>query len=82
MNLNYEDWYKSTYQHCDDPTEHDEEKEYTEDDVELTRSFTRKVLQPDADISKESKEVQGICNAVWTDEIKKTYKDFTDSHNA
>ncbi len=36
MNLNYEDWYKSTYQHCDDPTEHDEEKEYTEDDVELT----------------------------------------------
>ena len=36
MNLNYEDWYKSTYQHCDDPTKHDEEKEYTEDDVELT----------------------------------------------
>ena len=36
MNLNYEDWYKSTYQHCDDPTEHDEEKEYTEDNVELT----------------------------------------------
>ena len=36
MDLNYEDWYKSTYQHCDDPTEHDEEKEYTEDDVELT----------------------------------------------
>ena len=36
MNLNYEDWYKSTYQHCDDPTEHDEIEEYTEDDVELT----------------------------------------------
>lgn len=35
MNLNYEDWYKSTYQHCDDPTEHDEEKEYTEDNVKL-----------------------------------------------
>ena len=36
MNLNYEDWYKSTYQHCDDPTEHDEkEPEYTEDNVEL-----------------------------------------------
>ena len=35
MNLNYEDWYKSTYQHCDDPTEHDEIEEYTEDDVEL-----------------------------------------------
>ena len=36
MNHNYEDWKKATYQHCDDPTEHDEEKEYTEDDVELT----------------------------------------------
>ena len=36
MNLNYEDWYKSTYQHCDDPTEHDEtEPDYTEDNVEL-----------------------------------------------
>ena len=36
MNLNYEDWYKSTYQHCDDPTEHDEtEPHYTEDNVEL-----------------------------------------------
>ena len=35
MNLDYEDWYKSTYQHCDDPTEHDEQKQYTEDDVEL-----------------------------------------------
>jgi len=35
MNLNYEDWYKSTYQHCDDPTEHDEIEEYTEDNVEL-----------------------------------------------
>jgi len=46
-----------------------------EDDVELTRSFTRKVLQPDADISKESSEVQGICNAVWTDDVKKAYKD-------
>ena len=21
MNLNYEDWHKSTYQHCEDPTE-------------------------------------------------------------
>tara|TARA_R100000900_G_C3292659_1_gene156068 strand:+ start:431 stop:685 length:255 start_codon:yes stop_codon:yes gene_type:complete len=46
-----------------------------EDDVELTRSFTRKVLQPDADVSKESSEVQGICNAVWTDDVKKAYKD-------
>ena len=35
-NFNYKDWHEATYQHCDDPTEQDEEqKEYTEDDVEL-----------------------------------------------
>lgn len=53
-----------------------------EDDVELNRSFTRKVLQPDADVSKESLEVQGICNAVWTDDIKTAYKAYIDSQNA
>tara|TARA_Y100000361_G_scaffold65273_1_gene57280 strand:+ start:1322 stop:1573 length:252 start_codon:yes stop_codon:yes gene_type:complete len=53
-----------------------------EDGVELTRSFNRKVLQPDADISKESSEVQGICNAVWTDDVKKAYKDYMDSLDA
>lgn len=53
-----------------------------EDDVELTRSFTRKVLQPDADVSKESKEVQGVCNAVWSDSVKKAYKDYMDSLDA
>lgn len=35
-NFNYKDWHEATYQHCDNPTEHDEEKEYTEDDVELS----------------------------------------------
>ena len=62
-----------------------------EDDVELTRSFSRKVLHPctktgdtwaDTDISDESSEVQGICNAVWTDDTKTAYKAFVDSQNA
>lgn len=53
-----------------------------ENGVELTRSFNRKVLQPDADISKESSEVQGICNAVWTDDVKKAHKDYMDSLDA
>ena len=44
-----------------------------EDGVELTRSFQRKVLQPDMDISGESSEVQGICNAVWTDDVKSAW---------
>ena len=43
------------------------------DGKELTRSFRRYVLQPDADISGEPAEVQAICNAVHTDGIKTAY---------
>ena len=59
-----------------------------EDDVELSRSFHRKVLQcstktdgtwGDTDISGESTEVQGICNAVWTDEVKTAYQTMVDA---
>ena len=56
-----------------------------EDGVELNRSFHRKVLEPgtldasdnlvNTDISGESAEVQGICNAVWTSTIKDAWKD-------
>ena len=41
---------------------------------ELSRSFHRHVLHPDSDISGESAEVQGICNAVWTDEVKAAWE--------
>ena len=54
------------------------------DGVELTRSFHRKVLTPgtldasdnlvDTDISGEDADVQVICNAVWTDQVKADYK--------
>ena len=46
------------------------------DDKELTRSFRRYVLQPDADISGEPAEVQAVCNAVWTDAIKTAWSDY------
>ena len=58
-----------------------------EDDKELTRSFSRKVLEcvsssydgsswthTDTDVSGESTEVQGICNAVWTTTVKNAKK--------
>ena len=55
-----------------------------EDGTELTRSFHRKVLVPgtlDAsdnlvatDISGEDADVQAICNAAWTSQVK---TDFT-----
>ena len=44
------------------------------DGTELTRSFERYVLHPDADISKEPAEVKAICDAAWTDAIKDKWK--------
>ena len=51
----------------------------TDDGKELSRSFHRHVLQCDADIRGEDAEVQAVCNAVWTDEIKAAYQTFLDS---
>ena len=47
-----------------------------EDGTELSRSFHRHVLHPDADITNETSEVQAVCNAVWTDQIKTDYETF------
>ena len=54
------------------------------DGTELTRSFERYVLQAgtldasdnlvDTDISGEPAEIQAVCNAVWTTDIKAAWK--------
>ena len=41
--------------------------------TEITRSFSRRVIAPDADITGESTELQAICNAVHTQAIKDAY---------
>jgi hypothetical protein len=41
-----------------------------EDGEELSYSYHRKVLTPDADVSSESDEIKGIASALWTDEVK------------
>ena len=46
------------------------------DGVELTRAFHRHVLNPDADISKQPAEVKAVCNAVWTDAVKDSWKNY------
>ena len=56
------------------------------DGKEITRSFHRKVLTPgtldasdnlvDTDISGEDADVQAICNAAWTTQVKAAYKAF------
>ena len=47
-----------------------------EDGNELSRQYHRHVLNPDADISNEHSEVQAVCNAVWTDQVKSDYETF------
>jgi hypothetical protein len=43
------------------------------DGVEISRSFSRHVVAPDSDISGESSQVQAICAAVHTQEVKDAY---------
>ena len=47
-----------------------------EDGEELSKKYHRHVLHPDADISAEHSEVQAVCNAVWTQEVKDAYETF------
>ena len=49
------------------------------DGTEISRSFSRHVVAPNADISGESTEVQAICNAVHTDAIKTAYVKYLES---
>jgi hypothetical protein len=44
-----------------------------EDSVEINRSFHRHMLNPDADVSGESNEVQSIAGVVFTDAAKAAY---------
>ena len=56
----------------------------TKDGTELTRSFHRYVLTPGAldasdnlvstDISGQPTDIQGVCNALWTDAVKSSWK--------
>ena len=45
-----------------------------EDGVELTRSFSRKVISAGDDYSGESTEVQAICAAVHTSDVVAAYQ--------
>ena len=60
------------------------------DGEEISRSFHRHVLQcstktgdtwTDTDISGENAEVQGICNAVWSDSVKTAYQQAMDAQS-
>ena len=62
-----------------------------DDGSEISRSFSRRVLQcstksgdtwSNTDISGESTEIQGICNAVWTDAVRTAYQNAMDAQEA
>ena len=54
------------------------------DGVEIARTFHRHILKPgtldadnnlvDTDISGQDADVQAICNAAWTDEVKEAWR--------
>tara|TARA_R100000234_G_scaffold91035_1_gene59193 strand:- start:218 stop:454 length:237 start_codon:yes stop_codon:yes gene_type:complete len=46
-----------------------------EDGKEISYSYKRRILAPDADVSGESDEIKGMASALWTDEVKKAYAD-------
>ena len=53
-----------------------------EDGEELSRKYHRHALMPDAVITDENAEVQAVCNAVWTDQVKADYETFKASQEA
>ena len=44
-----------------------------EDGSELSYSYHRRVLTPDADVSSESDEIKGMADALWTDAVKEAW---------
>ena len=46
----------------------------SEDGVELSRSFHRYTLSPDADLTDQPADVVSLSNIFWTDEIKAAYQ--------
>jgi len=44
-----------------------------EDGSQLSYSYHRRVLSPDADVSSESDEIKGMADALWTDEVKEAW---------
>ena len=53
-----------------------------EDGEELSKKYHRHALMPDADITNEHADVQAVCNAVWTQDVKDAYEAFKAAQEA
>jgi hypothetical protein len=47
---------------------------------EISFSYKRRVLTPDADVSSESDEVKGMASTFWTDAVKAAYEEKKAEH--
>jgi len=45
-----------------------------ENGTELSRSYVRHVVMPDADLTQEDADVSAICTLVFTDAVKAAYQ--------
>ena len=46
----------------------------SEDGTEISRTFHRHVVMPDADLTQEDADVSAICTPVFTDAVKAAYQ--------
>ena len=53
-----------------------------EDGNLISQTRHRHVLHPDSDISNEPQEIQNICNAAWTQEVKDAWIAFKAAQEA
>ena len=64
--ITYDYEIRTEYKHIQERTK----TTVVEDGNELSYSYHRRVLTPDADVSGESAEIQGMASTFWTDEVK------------
>ena len=53
-----------------------------EDGTEISRSRSRNLFQPDADVSNEETAIKDLANLVWTDAIKSSWQTKMDAEEA
>ena len=68
--ITYDYEIRTEYKHIQERTK----TTVVEDGNELSYSYHRRVLTPDADVSGESAEIQGMASTFWTDEVKAAYE--------
>jgi len=51
----------------------------TDDNVEISRTFHRHVVEPNSDVSGESTEVQKLAETYFSEEAKAKHKAFVDA---